>query len=106
MLKLLKARTLTNALPPIVFTHNAWLQAVLSPHHNADHEIQVDRLSKVLLAAFETYFVHPQAQQLIFEVTKAEPTDQTATMLKLSCNLLHDHKQPSVLLIDLANEHQ
>jgi len=93
---------------PIVFTPGAWQRAVLLEHSDHAEQLQVDRLSLVLRAAFEAHLAYPHKPYVLFEVTPIEPTDHFDhdPLLQLSLSLLQEPDQPGALLIALAGEHQ
>lgn len=93
---------------PIVFTPGAWQRAVLLEHSGHPEKLQVDRLSRVLRAAFEAHLSSPHEPYVLFEVVHIQSTahlDQDP-LLQLSLSLLQDPGQPGALLIALAGEHQ
>ncbi len=93
---------------PIVFTPGAWQRAVLLERSGHPEKLQVDRLSDVLLAAFEAHLAYPHEPYVLFDVVHIEPTDHLAhdPLLRLSLSLLQEPGQPGALLIALAGEHQ
>ncbi|MFJ4131385.1 hypothetical protein [Pseudomonas cyclaminis] len=93
---------------PIVFTPDAWQNAVLLDCSDHPERLQVDRLSNVLRAAFEAHLAHPHESYVLFEVVHIAPTGhpQHDPLLKLSLSLLQEPDQPGALLIGLAAEHR
>ena len=91
---------------PIVFTPGAWQRAVLLECSGHPEKLQVDRLSHVLRAAFETHLASPHEPYVMFEVVHIQPTDHLDhdLLLQLSLSLLHEPGQPGALLIALAGE--
>lgn len=106
MFNSLKIEALKSTLLPIVFTSDAWRRAI-QPDGAID-KLHADRLSRVLRAAFEAHIAFPHAPRVTFEVVQTAQTNhvQDDPLLKLSLTLLHEPKQPSILLIDLEREHQ
>ncbi|BDB20856.1 hypothetical protein cym2001_42210 [Pseudomonas sp. CYM-20-01] len=104
----LTPETLNTFRLPIVFTHDAWQRSVMLEQSDHTEELQVDRLSNVLRAAFETHVASPHEPYLLFEVVHAEPTDHLDhdPLLQLSLSLIQEPDQPAALLIALAGEHQ
>ena len=93
---------------PIVFTPDAWQNAVLLERSDHPERLQVDRLSNVLRAAFKAHLAHPHEPYVQFEVVHIAPTGHLhpAPLLQLSLHLLQESDQPGVLLIALAGEHR
>ncbi|UOP10213.1 hypothetical protein [Pseudomonas palleroniana] len=92
---------------PIVFTPGAWQRAVML--EQSDHaELQVNRLSHILRAAFEAHLAYPHKPYVLFEVIHIEPAEHLGhdPLLQLSLSLLQEPGQPGALLIALAGEHQ
>ena len=104
----LTPETLNTIRLPFVFTPSAWQRAVLLEHSDHAEQLQIDRLSHVLRAAFEAHLAYPHKPYVLFEVIHIEPTDYLdhGPLLQLSLSLLQEPDQPSALLIALAGEHQ
>ena len=92
---------------PIVFTPDAWQNAVMLERSDYPERLQVDRLSNVLRAVFEAHLTHPHEGYVVFEVvhitTMGHP--HHGQSLQLSLSLIHEPNQPGALLIALAGEH-
>ena len=93
---------------PIVFTPDAWQNAVLLECSDHPVRLQVDRLSNVLRAAFEAHLAHPHEPYVLFEVVHIAPTGHLHhdPLLQLSLRLLKEPNEPGALLIALAAEHR
>ena len=70
----LTPETLNTFRLPIVFTPGAWQRAVLLEHSDHAEKLQIDRLSHVLRAAFETHLASPHEPYVLFEVVHIELT--------------------------------
>ena len=104
----LTPETLKTIRLPIVFTPGAWQSTVLLDHSDHAGKLQVDRLSRVLRAAFETHLAYPHKPYVLFEVVHIQPTDyfHHDPLLQLSLSLLQEPGQPAALLIALVGEQQ
>jgi hypothetical protein len=93
---------------PIVFTPAAWQNAVLLERSGHPENLQVDRLSHILRAAFEAHLASPHEPYVLFEVAHIASTGHPRQnpLLQLSLSLLLEPGQPNALLIALAGEHQ
>jgi len=93
---------------PIVFTPGAWQRAVLLERSGHPENLQVDRLSNVLRAAFKAHLAYPHEPYVLFEVAHIASTGHPHQdpLLQLSLSLLQEPDQPSALLIALVGEHQ
>ncbi|WP_434652541.1 hypothetical protein J3P96_17050 [Pseudomonas sp. R3-56] len=104
----LTSETLDSLRLPVVFTPDAWQRAVLLDGSNHPEELQLDRLSNVVRAAFKAHLADPNALYVVFEVAKfvsASDADH-GPLLRLSLRLLQASDQPNALLIALAEEQQ
>ncbi|MDF5890302.1 hypothetical protein P4A93_01485 [Pseudomonas syringae pv. syringae] len=104
----LTPETLNSLRLPIVFTPGAWQRAILLERSDHAGNLQIDRLSHVLRAAFEAHLANPLKPYVLFDVAHIEPTDHLDhdPLLQLSLRLLQEPGQPAALLIALAGEHQ
>ena len=104
----LTPETLNTLRLPIVFTPGAWQHAVLLERSDHSEKLQIDRLSHVLRAAFETHLAYPHKLYVLFKVVHIQPTEHFHhdPLLQLSLSLIQEPDQPSALLIALAGEHQ
>ena len=104
----LTPETLNTLRLPIVFTPGAWQLAVLLERSDHSEKLQIDRLSHVLRAAFETHLAYPHKLYVLFKVVHIQPTEHFHhdPLLQLSLSLLQEPGQPAALLIALAGEHQ
>ncbi|UII69693.1 hypothetical protein LVW35_18665 [Pseudomonas sp. HN11] len=104
----LTSEALNNLRLPVVFTTDAWQQAVLLDGPNHPEKLQLDRLSNVICAAFKAHLADPNAPYVVFEVVKLASASEAdpEPLLRLSLSLLQAPDQPEALLIALAEEHQ